>query len=1111
METVQRCLVPLLCTKADDWVYLMALTDEEGAAKIPSQVVECSPSPALIMETTKTLYGEHVPVRLIPHSSMVRVICESVQGYTKMYFPILDARVPPETANLLAQLGVRWIHMDLVRERNMQELEAIKVLPGISALVLLNVYEKLLPEENLHSEFLSQSLSEEWKSISRASSSQGNHMAKWEGARQHFDTAAEWLDGGIVIESGVLDVCSRILARARNVKEAECRRRIEEAEDRMEGHPISVMVWAAERERRMAEWDNLQEEKERRWVEILQLKGVETHDRMTKETFQKLQPRRTQQQMVELRHSFNASAPSACSSSSMLQYACLYYSDILTSRRLQDSVDTHLSQVSNMWEDTTVRLHAGGRLDLDRPLTLEEISQTVKTMAKGKSPGVDGLTVEFYIANWTVFGPLLVELYNEVLVGGKLGKGMTHGVIAVLFKKGDKADIRNWRPISLLNVSYKILAKSLARKLARYLPELVAPDRGAFVQGRSIFNNIVTTIETLEVIQQENLDYAVLQLDLEKAYDKVGWTFVLTTLRWMGFGEGFCAWVIALYTFSTAAVMINGHLSEPFPLTRSLRQVCPLAPLIFVIQLEVMLNKIRAHPVIRGLQLHAGQECRVKALADDLFAVCENSESALSALKDVLCEYSALSEVSVNWCNSNMGNIAGRGAEQQVNPVTTEENRSRIRDSVSRCYDEGVCLDDIHLGEVIEDEGGKRFVVNELMNKVRDEWLKERFVIVTFQGEARSLTRPVKEDLIWAYEDGWTARRLFHPDNRRGRIKFEGPNVVSYVAKAKEIADWLIQEGELKIKLGTKEYKVLFKPRLSQHELQKVRLQEAERKFWIMALRVPLDAYFYLRSAVKGMFGEVLEMHNPEYEKDRPRLMNVKFDMPSESRGNIDDELVIESPQGDRWKVDIVSPYTDCCRRCKWYYHTEESCPRRQNEEGRRNNDKRQGGHRARFQEFLTNQGVEAVQSSRNGPDADQQMRHSQQQSRQARQQERRAHASHEHVESAIQQYGPSASGQRWAWMKVLVANEEWVFMTIYAPTVVSERAKFFSRLLQHIPKTEKLLIGGDWNLSLDEALRIGSPQAGRRDAQTLLELSEELDLVDPFPALNQGDLGYTW
>ncbi|GBG84645.1 hypothetical protein CBR_g39021 [Chara braunii] len=225
--------------------------------------------------------------------------------------------------------------------------------------------------------------------------------------------------------------------------------------------------------------------------------------------------------MIELRHPFEDAAPTACTAVGMLKYANLYYEDILRTRRLNEEVDTDLSQQSDMWEDTSVQLSTAAKLDMDRPVTLEELTQTVKTMARGKSPEVDGLTVEFYSANWGVFGPLLVELYNEVLVGGRLGKGMTHGVITLLFKKGDKSVVKNWRPMSLLNVSYKILAKSLARRLSKHLPKLVENDQGAFVQRRSIFNNYVTAIETLEIVQSEGLDTAVLLLDLEKAYDKM--------------------------------------------------------------------------------------------------------------------------------------------------------------------------------------------------------------------------------------------------------------------------------------------------------------------------------------------------------------------------------------------------------------------------------------------------------------------------------------------------------------------------------------------------------------------------------------------------------------
>ncbi|GBG86942.1 hypothetical protein CBR_g44395 [Chara braunii] len=737
-----------------------------------------------------------------------------------------------------------------------------------------------------------------------------NHMSSWESTRPLFSSTAEWFDGGIAISSGVLDVISRILAKSRNKEEADCKRKVEEAEDRMGGHPISTMVWAAERERRMADWDVLQEGKQKRWSDLLKEKGIEVHDKMSKETFRKLLPSRNQQQMIALKHPFDESAPPACTAAGMLQYASLYYKDILTTRRPLNNVNSDLSRESNMWEDTTARLGTSAKLDLDRPLTLEELTQTLKSMAKGKSPGVDGLTVEFYVANWRVFGPLLVELYNEILVGGRLGRGMTHGVIVVLFKKGDKAEVRNCRPISLLNVSYKILAKSLARRLSKFLPDLVEKDQGAFVQGRSIFNNIVMAVETLEVVQKENLDVAVLLLDLEKAYDKVG----LTTLRRMGFGENFCAWIIAMYTHASSAVMINGHLSEPFPLTRSLRQGCPLAPLVFVLQMEVLLNKIRQHSDIRGLQLHNGEDCRVKALADDLFAVSKNTAGSPTALKTKMeggtgpgipssaGRYIPPSRRTPGQQQEGMGRgAASNAARSSAPPIQSRSQQGaedRVQESVSRCYDEGICPNELGLGEVVEDEEGGRFVVDETVDIIKENWLKEITVILIFQEEARNLSRQVKEDLIRAYEDGWMSQQIFDPDTRRGRIRFEGQNVVSYVAKAKEVADWMLRSKEAKLKLGNKEYLTIFKPWMPRQELRDMKLQDAEKNLWIVALRVQLDAYYYLGEAVGGMFGEVLEMHPPEYDRTRPKLMNVKMDMHPYARFNVDDVLVIESPKG---------------------------------------------------------------------------------------------------------------------------------------------------------------------------------------------------------------------
>ncbi|GBG86522.1 hypothetical protein CBR_g41585 [Chara braunii] len=358
----------------------------------------------------------------------------------------------------------------------------------------------------------------------------------------------------------------------------------------------------------LAEWEKVQLEKHTRWEEMLRVKGIIVHDRTTRETFRKLLPSYSFHQVVLLDHPFDPGAMQATSQEQMLEYAKLYYSDILTARRVQDTCDTDLSLERNMWEDTTMRVREEDRLVLDKPVIVEELRQTLKVMAAGKCPGRDGLRVEFYKACWAAVGPALVEVYNEVLLEGKLGDLMTYGVIAVMFKKGEG--------------KYKELSPA------------------------------------------ENLDLAVLLLDMEKAYDSVGWSFVLTTLRKMGFGLGFCKWVVAMYTVATSLVQVNGHLSRHFELSRSLRQGCPLAPLLFVLQLEVPLNCIRRHPRIRGLQVARDRECRAKDLADDLFLISANTAESLWALRSVSLDYSLLSEAQVNWGKSTF--LLPEGYELQV-------------------------------------------------------------------------------------------------------------------------------------------------------------------------------------------------------------------------------------------------------------------------------------------------------------------------------------------------------------------------------------------------------------------------------------------------------------
>ena len=170
-------------------------------------------------------------------------------------------------------------------------------------------------------------------------------------------------------------------------------------------------------------------------------------------------------------------------------------------------------------------------------LTLGELSGAVRSLSVGKSPGSDGLTVKFYLAFWDILGPLLLRVANECFRDGELAASMKNSVTRLIFKKrGDRKDLKNWRPIALLNVDYKIISKVITTRLSHVLEDIVHPDQTCSVPGRSIFANATLLRDVLNYIQRTDEAAILVSLDQEKAFDRVNRSFLLDLLRAYGFG-----------------------------------------------------------------------------------------------------------------------------------------------------------------------------------------------------------------------------------------------------------------------------------------------------------------------------------------------------------------------------------------------------------------------------------------------------------------------------------------------------------------------------------------------------------------------------------------------
>ena len=158
---------------------------------------------------------------------------------------------------------------------------------------------------------------------------------------------------------------------------------------------------------------------------------------------------------------------------------------------------------------------------------------------------------------------------------------MRMGIVTLLEKKGkDRLDIANWRPITLLNIDYKLLTKALGQRLKIVLPSLIKKDQNGFIPGGNIFFSAHTVRDILFYCKKENIDLILLALDYTKAFDSVNFDFIHKTFETFNFGEIFKKWIKIIYNGGKSCITNNGHISESFIIERSTRQGDPISPLV---------------------------------------------------------------------------------------------------------------------------------------------------------------------------------------------------------------------------------------------------------------------------------------------------------------------------------------------------------------------------------------------------------------------------------------------------------------------------------------------------------------------------------------------------
>ena len=364
----------------------------------------------------------------------------------------------------------------------------------------------------------------------------------------------------------------------------------------------------------------------------------------------------------------------------MAEIAKEYFDGIQWNGRRTDQDNGEREQeIEQAIEPLDVKLDGDEAADLGRRLLPAEVELAIAESANGKAPGLDGLPMELWKecvarqkrdekAKKSTFHvtTVLATVYNDIMAHGVAsGTNFAEGWVCPIYKKKDRRQISNYRPITLLNTDYKVFTRVLASRLATYASMLIHPDQAGFVPGRQIFDHIRLSQFLIHYAEKEKVNGVIVALDQEKAYDRIDHAYLWRVLQKMNFPTTFIDTVKALYESAESVVVINGVISKKYKITRGVRQGDPLSCLLFDLAIEPLACALRKS-TLRGLDIPGVAERLITALfADDTTVyLCEDDS------------FVELMSILLRWCEGSTAKFNEEKTE--IIPVGTKEYRIRM-------------------------------------------------------------------------------------------------------------------------------------------------------------------------------------------------------------------------------------------------------------------------------------------------------------------------------------------------------------------------------------------------------------------------------------------------
>ena len=340
-----------------------------------------------------------------------------------------------------------------------------------------------------------------------------------------------------------------------------------------------------------------------------------------------------------------------------------FYSKLYTSSK--KNIKDIKEYINNVTFDKV--LSPNQKAELEKMPTLDEFTNILPQLKENRSPGLDGLSIEFFKTFWIQLSPLYFEMVNEAWSLEILPFSTRTSVLSTIHKANARNNLKNYRPLSLTNIDYKLIAFVFSERLQKVIGSIISPDQVAYIKDRYIGTSVRNLIDLYDFCENYNAPGAFICADLEKAFDSIELEFLYCVLEKFNFGNNFIKWMKIMYNQANFKVKNNGWLSKHYMMERGLRQGDPMSAILFIIVLEVLSQMVRNHTDVKGI-LIGNKAHKIVQYADDrTFCICDLN--SIDTIMHIISEFSNFAGPKINVTKAKgiwLGPLKENGLEYTV-------------------------------------------------------------------------------------------------------------------------------------------------------------------------------------------------------------------------------------------------------------------------------------------------------------------------------------------------------------------------------------------------------------------------------------------------------------